>query len=108
MTVNRIIGTLLCVLVLPAVGTTAPDDSDQTAPNTDQHDEIAAAATTSLRTLFHDLWGDFTHLPSRNSAVIASMGGVAALAVHPLDSEINQRLADDEGFFKGGRSLATP
>ncbi|MCC7175442.1 MAG: phosphatase PAP2 family protein [Bryobacterales bacterium] len=59
----------------------------------------------SLRTLFRDLGGDFKHLPSLDSLLIASAGGGAALAVHPADSGFNQRLENDGGLFKMGDFL---
>ncbi len=58
--------------------------------------------TTSLHTLFRDLGGDFKHLPSRDSLIVAAVGGGLALGAHPFDSRVNQHLANDAGFFTAG------
>lgn len=63
--------------------------------------------STSLKTLFRDLGGDFKHLPSKDSLVVASIGGAAALASHPFDSGFNQKLQGDNGFFKPGDVLGS-
>jgi hypothetical protein len=63
--------------------------------------------STSLRTLFRDLKGDFAHLPSRHSLLVASIGGGLALAVHPLDDDVNAHLANAGNFFKPGDILGS-
>lgn len=48
---------------------------------------------TGFRTLFRDLGGDITHLPSVDSAIVTSIGGGLALGLHPLDDDVNRTLA---------------
>jgi PAP2 superfamily len=128
MTVNRMTCAMLGLLLAPpSIGAAATEDSVQTtngaesdttpsvssgttSPVTTQFraqvstpTETASPAPTGLRTLFRDLGEDFKHLPSVDSAVVASIGGGLALGLHPLDAEVNQKLANDGGFFRGGR-----
>lgn len=81
--------------------TTAPPDAQgqSPAPATSAEPEMSP---NSLKTLFRDLGSDFKHLPSTDSAVVASIGGGMALAVHPLDDDINARLRGTGGFFRAG------
>jgi membrane-associated phospholipid phosphatase len=51
--------------------------------------------------------GDFKHLPSRDSFYWLAGGGALALAVHPQDDEINQRLIPHETFFNPGQTLGS-
>jgi membrane-associated phospholipid phosphatase len=71
-----------------------PQPSESTAPESRE--------STSLRTLFRDLGGDFKHLPSRDSLIVASIGGGLALGAHSVDGTFNQRLAKDGNFFAIG------
>jgi PAP2 superfamily len=87
--------------VLPSIGVAA-ENGTETTTDTEQKTETTASASTGLRTLFRDLGADFAHLPSVDSAVVASIGGGLALGLHPLDDDVNQRLARDGGFFKAG------
>jgi membrane-associated phospholipid phosphatase len=93
MTVKRLACVMVGLLVgLPAVGRAAAEDgapADASSPN-------------SLRTLVRDLGGDVKHLPSADSVVVASIGGGLALAAHPLDDDVNRRLASDGTLFKAG------
>src|SRR4051812_13343096 len=56
---------------------------------------------TGLRALAFGLAEDVKHLPSLPNLYIAAGGGGLALAVHPLDDDVNQRL-------RGHLSTATP
>ena len=54
--------------------------------------------------LGHNLLDDMKHLPRRNSVYWLVGGGVAALAVHPLDDDVNRRLLGSSisnAFFPG-------
>ena len=62
----------------------------------------SVASPNSLKSLFRDLGGDFKHLPSTESAVVASIGAGLALAVHPVDNDFNQKLGSSRSFFKAG------
>lgn len=50
---------------------------------------------TGLRQLFKDTAKDFKHLPSKDTALILGIGGALALAVHPIDDDLNERLAGE-------------
>lgn len=67
----------------------------------------SAGESASLHTLFRDLAGDFRHLPSRQSLLVASISGGLAIGVHPFDPNVNQSLANDAGFFKAGNAIGS-
>ena len=94
------------LLALPSTGAAATGDSTNTEMATESQVtppiEAVPPTPTGLRTLFRDLGGDFKHLPSADSAIVASIGGGLALGLHPLDGDVNQKLATDSGFFKAG------
>ncbi len=92
----RIVATLLLLLAFPSIGAAATEDAGHVSP------DPTIPTHTGLRTLFRDLRDDFRHLPSIDSAVVASIGGGLALGVHPIDDDVNQKLASEGGFFKAG------
>jgi hypothetical protein len=63
----------------PAPAQKPPSKHDLKEPPTPEH--------TGIRALFGNLIEDFKHLPTATNGIIASGGGVAALAVHPLGPE---------------------
>jgi hypothetical protein len=78
----------------------APPDSlvEQQSPTQSPPEQKAEAnepptpAHTGLRALFGDLVEDVKHLPSKQNAYIAAIGGGLALAAHPADQGLNARL----------------
>jgi membrane-associated phospholipid phosphatase len=59
-------------------------------------------------TLFHNLGDDVKHMPRRNSVYWLVAGTGAALAIHPADDEITNRLGPSdtaETFFKAGKYI---
>ena len=102
MTIKTIVCAMLTMLVLPTIGIAATDGTPQTTTSTETSTDTTPATSTSLHTLFKDLGSDVTHLPSVDSAIVASVGAGLALAVHPWDDTVNQKLANDGGFFKAG------
>jgi PAP2 superfamily len=86
----------------PTASTATPGVASQPQAQVAPTSEAAPPTPTGLRTLFRDLGGDFKHLPSVDSAIVASIGGGLALGLHPLDDDVNQKLANDSGFFKAG------
>ncbi len=69
-------------------------------PPTPRHTGIGA----TLKNIFHD----FGHLPSRQNLLIAGIGGGLALAAHPFDAKLNDRLAGNasaDTFFKPGKYI---
>jgi hypothetical protein len=62
----------------------------------------ALPQTTSLHSLPHDTLEDVKHLASKESLLIASIGGAAALAVHPADKSVNSHLSGHNDLFASG------
>jgi membrane-associated phospholipid phosphatase len=61
-----------------------------------------------LRHVFTSALTDFRRLPSLDSAVIMSMGGLAALIGHPNDNRVSNGLSGSHsmhGFFKPGETI---
>src|SRR5262245_36986183 len=59
--------------------------------------------------LVHNLGDDLKHLPRWNSVYWLAAGGAGALAIHPLDDEINEHLEGADAFFVAGKYVgATP
>jgi len=68
------------------------------------------ASAQSFASLFTTLPADFGHLVTPSSAVVAGIGGGAALLVHPADDEIAEWIGADSGTtrsnaFKAGDVL---
>jgi len=71
-------------------------------PPTPRHTGIKAMATGIV--------SDLKHLPSTENLFWAATGGGLALAVHPLDDNVNQALVGNSGaekFFKPGEVLGS-
>jgi membrane-associated phospholipid phosphatase len=63
---------------------------------------------TGLKALVKDLVGDVKHLPSKENLFWAGVGGGLALAVHPVDDNLNRSLTTSDfadKFFKPGEVL---
>jgi hypothetical protein len=60
---------------------------------------------TGIKATLKAIPGDFGHLPTGINVGILGMGGVIALAVHPADAEVNDRLAGGKTFFYPGKLL---
>jgi membrane-associated phospholipid phosphatase len=81
---------------------TKPGSGDQDpAPEPQKPTRGFAAA------LGHNLGDDIRHLPRRNSAYWLIGGGIAALAVHPIDDDLNRRLlgSDIDNVFIPGKYI---
>ncbi len=68
---------------------------DQTADAT-QEQTPPTSPHTGLRALLGDLKGDIEHLPSVESASLAGIGGVLAVAVHSADRSVNAHLVSHD------------
>jgi membrane-associated phospholipid phosphatase len=79
-------------------------NSPSSAPPTPAH--------TGVKAMLRGLVTDVAHLPSKENALWAGLGGVAALAVHPADDNINAHLVGKNyvhDIFAPGRVIgATP
>jgi hypothetical protein len=63
---------------------------------------------TGIKAMMKDLGQDVKHLPSKENAFWAGLGGGLALAVHPLDDNVNEAMVNSdfaEAFFKPGAVL---
>src|SRR5262249_3054821 len=63
---------------------------------------------TGVHALLKDLVGDVAHLPSKENAIWAGVGGGLALAVHPADHRINRAFRGNDAIgtaFKPGQAL---
>ena len=64
--------------------------------------------TPSLGRIFADTLTDFRRLPSLDSAVILSIGGVAAAASHPHDTRLSRSFSNADsmrGTFSAGKTI---
>src|SRR5262249_33792109 len=63
---------------------------------------------TGIKAMVKDLASDVTHLPSKENAFWAGVGGGLALAVHPADDNVNAAMINSDfahDFFKFGSVL---
>jgi len=63
---------------------------------------------TGIKAMVKGLFVDFKYLPSKENAMWAGVGGSLALALHPLDDNVNSALVGNsaaEAFFKPGAIL---
>ncbi len=70
------------------------------APPTPRH--------TGIKAMVKGIFTGLKHIPSKENAIWAGVGGGLALAVHPLDDNINRKLVGStkaENFFKPGELL---
>jgi len=102
MNVNQIACAMFALLALAPIALASADQDVPAATDADASAEKPSSTPTGLRTLFRDLGGDMKHLPSVDSAIVASIGGGLAIGLHPLDDDVNRKLADTGSFFKAG------
>jgi hypothetical protein len=69
--------------------------ADEKKPPTPPH--------TGVRALTSGLVEDVKHLPSKPNAYLTMLGGGLALAVHPIDDNVNARLAGSENVWRPGK-----
>src|SRR5262249_22688082 len=63
---------------------------------------------TGIKALVTGIFTDLKYLPSKENLIWAGTGGGLALAVHPLDDDVNEALVGNaaaENFFKPGEIL---
>lgn len=63
---------------------------------------------TGIKATLKNIVHDFGHLPSKQNLTIAAIGGGLALAAHPIDDNVNERLAGNSAadtFFKPGKYI---
>jgi len=85
----------------------APGDSGQKVA---AREEPAKPTRSFFPALAHNLLDDLKHIPRRNSLYWLAAGTGLALAVHPLDDTLNNRLSTSEGakdFFVAGKYIGS-
>jgi hypothetical protein len=108
-------GGLSTVAFAQDAGLVSDPGSAFVAAELDQRNPSSAPPTpehTGIKAMLKGLVTDFEHLPSKENAMWAALGGGAALAVHPADDNINAHLVGKSyvhDIFAPGRIIgATP
>lgn len=113
-TIPVLAASLLCSLLIAPV--TAQEAPKPAAPTQGTGEKVAAAEdqTKPTRSFFpalvHNLGDDLKHIPRKNSLYWLAAGSALALAVHPADDEINDRLSGSSGaknFFIAGKYIGS-
>lgn len=89
---------------------TPPPSQGGGGQKTAQGEEGAKQTKRFFPALFHNLGEDLRHIPRKNSIYWLAAGSALALAVHPADKEINERLSGSSGastFFKPGKFIGS-
>lgn len=109
--VRRAAGALL---VLVWVAPAAAQESTPPPPPPPKQEPAQAAPASPQRSfvssLVHHLGDDLKHIPRRNSLYWLAGGTVGALAIHPVDDDINERLVGSDfadAFFKPGKVIGS-
>ncbi len=92
----------------------SPDPQEQKPDPQEQKADAKEPPTpphTGIRALFGDLGEDFKHLPEMQNVYVATVGGVLALGVHPLDQSFNAKVLSHydavNTFFAPGKYLGS-
>lgn len=115
MTFRTLAASLLCsLLVVPAA---SAQEAPRPAPPTQGTGQKVAVAEEEAKparrffpALFHNMGDDLKHIPRKNTLYWLAGGSALALAVHPEDDTLNQRLrgsAAAETFFKPGKYVGS-
>jgi membrane-associated phospholipid phosphatase len=103
------IPALLFVLAAaPAWSQPAADLAPAQEPVSPTNPESPANPRRPVWAVFKDVGRDFTHLATVDTATVLAIGGIAAVAVHPLDTDVNARLVGDpwvEDAFEPGKMM---
>jgi membrane-associated phospholipid phosphatase len=75
------------------------------AAEADHGAQVPTPEHTGIHAFIRNLGYDFKNLPSKPNFIIAGIGGGLALAVHPADDTVNQKLQGTHGFFAAGSVL---
>jgi PAP2 superfamily protein len=103
---------LLLTWLVPAAA--AQDETPPPSPPPPKQESVKAAPESSQRnfvsSLVHNLGDDLKHIPRRNSLYWLAGGTAGALAIHPLDDSINERLVGSDvadALFKPGKVIGS-
>ncbi len=111
------VGIVLSGLLLSSLVTAAPLAAQDQDPNPPKPPRKIIAAEEQKKpdrgffsSLVHNLGDDLKHMPRKNSLYWLAAGSAGALAIHPADDNINNRLGGSEfadSFFKAGKYLGS-
>src|SRR5262245_16680659 len=103
---------LIVVLTLLPTGVFAqnppPPPTDPQKPPAAVGEQDKKPTRNFFSALVHNLGDDVKHLPRQNSVYWLAGGGAAALAIHPLDDNINRHFAGSgatDAFWKPGKYI---
>jgi membrane-associated phospholipid phosphatase len=109
---NPVYAFLIAVSVSAGIALAPCTSSAQTlAPTVVAPEPVTAPVTgitPSLGQIFKDTLTDFRRLPSRESALILSMGGLVAATGHPADARLSQTFSGStsmRGTFSAGQTI---
>jgi membrane-associated phospholipid phosphatase len=106
---------LLCLLLAPAAAA-AQEAATPAPPPEGSGDQVAAAEEPVKPTraffpaLLHNLGDDLKKMPRKNSLYWLAAGSALAIAVHPADDEINERIRGSSAaaaFFTAGKYIGS-
>ncbi|MEO7274967.1 MAG: phosphatase PAP2 family protein [Vicinamibacterales bacterium] len=101
----------LSIWVVPATGTAQEVSAQATAPAPPAAQAPAAPAPEQgfFKSLFVNLGDDVKHIPRKNSLYWVAAGAGLALAVHPIDEDLNAHLSGSfsDKFFKPGKVIGS-
>lgn len=111
---RRTTAIMLLLLIAAARPVCAQAEADR-APGIDFSQSLPQPAGppstprhTGIKAMVKNLGHDVKALPSKENAIWAGIGGALALAVHPVDDNVNQALINSSSakhFFKAGEYL---
>ena len=114
---SALVASFLLAGALPAAGQTDPSMLSQRPwrevrfqeqPIPPKSSEMPTNPRRSPWKLFKDIVKDFKHLPSKDTVYWLGSTGAIALALHPLDDDMNKRLSGSQGlsnFFEPGKII---
>jgi hypothetical protein len=82
----------------PAAPQAQQSQPEQPPAKVDEKEPPPTPAHTGIHALFRNLGEDFRHLPAKDNAYLALLGGGLAAAVHPADATFNVHLRSHEAL----------
>jgi hypothetical protein len=113
-TIAVLAASLLCSGLLAPVAAQEPDrpapPTQGTGEKVTEAEDQTKASRSFFPALFRNLSDDVKHIPRKNSLYWLAAGSALALAVHPADEEIDDRLQGSSGaknFFIAGKYVGS-
>jgi hypothetical protein len=82
----------------PAVRQAQQSEPEQPRAKTDEKEPPPTRPHTGIHALFRNLGDDFTHLPAKDNAYLALLGGGLAAVAHPADATFNAHLRSHDAL----------